>query len=126
MQLNRVLPPGPREYWVQLTTEQKNAPEHTKWMYDADPFAARKEVEQRQVKAAKKREETSGGGGNTSRNQPVSNEFSQAPEVKMASGLRETVEEAVKKASARRLISFHKSLRTARSRLALFILKQKA
>ena len=57
MQLNRVLPPGPREYWNELAAEHKNAPEHTKWMYDTDPFAARKEVDERQAKAAKKREE---------------------------------------------------------------------
>ncbi|KII93616.1 hypothetical protein PLICRDRAFT_131582 [Plicaturopsis crispa FD-325 SS-3] len=103
MQLNRVLPPGPREYWTELAAEHKGAPEHMSWMYDADPFAARKAVDERQAKASKKREEASGTTGETSsdahpRNAPVSGEFAQAPEVKMATGLREMVEEAVKKA----------------------------
>jgi hypothetical protein len=68
-------------------------------MYDADPFAARKEVEERQAKAAKKREEASGGGTSAQRSQTISGEFAQAPEVKMASGLRKMVEDAIKKAS---------------------------
>ena len=42
LQLNRVLPPGPREYWAQLVDEQKRSPDHMKWMWEPDPFAARK------------------------------------------------------------------------------------
>lgn len=64
-------------------------------MYDADPFAARKEVDERQAKAAKKRDEMNA--ASSSRNPPTSGEYAQAPEVKMASGLRELVEDAVKK-----------------------------
>ena len=67
-------------------------------MYDADPFAARKQVDERQAKAAKKKEE-SGEGSSGTPVQPISGEFAQAPEVKMASGLREMVEDAIKKAS---------------------------
>lgn len=101
MQLNRVLPPGPREYWNELAAEHKNAPEHTKWMYDTDPFAARKEVDERQAKAAKKREEVDENRSSSSRNQVVvSGEFALAPEVRMASSLRDIVEEAIKKASS--------------------------
>lgn len=73
-------------------------------MYDADPFAARKEVDERQAKVAKKREEAdenrAGGSSSSSRNQPISGEFAQAPEVRMASSLRDMVEDAVKKVSS--------------------------
>ena len=69
-------------------------------MYDTDPFAARKEVDERQAKAAKKRE-VDEDRGSSSRNQPaVFREFALAPEVRMASSLRDMVEEAVKKASS--------------------------
>ncbi|GBE77256.1 Putative DEAH-box ATP-dependent helicase [Sparassis crispa] len=97
IQLNRVLPAGPREYWNELAAEHKNAPEHQKWMYDADPFAARKVVAERQAKVAQKKEESSqqaqSFGGVR-----ASTEFANAPEVKMAAAMRSFVEEAVKKA----------------------------
>lgn len=65
-------------------------------MYQADPFAARKEVDERQARAVQKSRETSD--SNTDlRSQPVSSEYSHAPEVKMASGLREMVEDTIKK-----------------------------
>ncbi|KAI8990673.1 P-loop containing nucleoside triphosphate hydrolase protein [Trametes punicea] len=100
IQLNRVLPPGPREYWNQLAAEHKTAPEHQKWMYEADPFAARKAVEERQEKAAKKKEQASRGEGN-SVGSHGSSEFAHAPEAKMAASLREFVEDAVKKGIAK-------------------------
>ena len=61
-------------------------------MYDADPFAARQEVNKRQAKAALKHENTGAKTGGI-----ISDEFSQIPEVKMASPLRELVENAIKK-----------------------------
>lgn len=98
IQLHLVLPPGPRDYWNELAAEHKNAPEHMKWMYSADPFAARREVDDRQAKSAKKREEpTETVDTRGPKDLPASAEFSQAPEVKMASSLRELVEDAVKK-----------------------------
>lgn len=63
-----------------------------KWMYDADPFAARQEVNERQAKAARKQESA---GAKTSG--LISYEFSQTPEVKMATPLREFVEDVIKK-----------------------------
>jgi ATP-dependent RNA helicase DHX57 len=63
-----------------------------KWMYDADPFAARQQVNERQAAAARKHD---GIGAKTS--EPVSNGSSQIPEVKMATLLRELVEDAIKK-----------------------------
>ncbi|KAL4253594.1 hypothetical protein ABKN59_003415 [Abortiporus biennis] len=100
IQLNRVLPPGPRDYWNELANEHKTVPEHQKWMYDADPFAARKAVDERQAKAAKKREETAGSSSNTASLNATSPEFSHLPEVKMAGSLRELVEDSIKHAVA--------------------------
>lgn len=75
------------------------APEHQSWMYEADPFAAKKAVQERQEKAAKKKEQAS----NPERDaKPVTHspEYSDTPEVKMSSSLRDLVEEAVKKVHA--------------------------
>jgi ATP-dependent RNA helicase DHX57 len=89
MQLNLGLPPGPREYWKELANEHKNAPDHMKWMYDADPFAARRPVDERQAKRnAEPVAEKQG--------LSVSREYEHAPEVKMSTTLRDMVEEAVK------------------------------
>ena len=78
--------------------EHKKAPEHQKWMYEADPFAARKSVDERQEKAAKKKEEKEKGPSNQAVNQ-TSPEFAKCPEAKMASGLRDLVEDSIKKVS---------------------------
>ncbi|KAJ7293075.1 P-loop containing nucleoside triphosphate hydrolase protein [Mycena rebaudengoi] len=109
MQLNRVLPAGPRKYWDELAVEHKNSLDHLKWMYEADPFAARKEVEERQSKAGQRRIQVAASAGegadSTSfksseprQNTTVSAEFAQAPEVKMASALRDLAEDAIKQA----------------------------
>ncbi len=94
IQLNRVLPPGPRDYWAELATEHKKAPSHQSWMYDADPFAARKSVADRQEKAAKKKEaqETA----KTPASEPKSGLFNDSSEVKLSSELRGLVENAIK------------------------------
>ncbi|EGO02407.1 hypothetical protein SERLA73DRAFT_120997 [Serpula lacrymans var. lacrymans S7.3] len=97
IQLNRVLPPAPRDYWNELAAEHKAAPEHQQWMYDTDPFAARKQVDERQAKAVQKRE---AGASSGLQNAAGPNEFSRAPEVKMASSLRDLVEDAVKRATS--------------------------
>ncbi|KAH8992445.1 P-loop containing nucleoside triphosphate hydrolase protein [Lactarius akahatsu] len=99
IQLNRVLPPGPRDYWAELAVEHKNAPSHQEWMYEADPFAARKSVDDRQEKAAKKREETQQA---STRPVPQTDPgpFENSPEVKLSTELRELVENAIKTAIA--------------------------
>lgn len=63
-------------------------------MYAADPFAASQEVKERQEKAAQKREAES----QSSRSKASSayGMYSDSPEVKMATPLREMVEEAIK------------------------------
>lgn len=96
IQLNRVLPPGPREYWNQLAVEHHAAPEHQNWMYEADPFAARKVVGERQEKAAKKKEDGGRGQGSADRG-PGASDYASAPEAKMATTLRDFVEDAIKK-----------------------------
>ncbi|KAF9015717.1 P-loop containing nucleoside triphosphate hydrolase protein [Cyathus striatus] len=98
IQLNRVLPPGPRDYWNELAAEHKLIPDHQKWMYGEDPFAAQLEVSERQNKAAKRRDDTSGEKESNPSKFRQSNEYAQAPEVKMATGLRELVEESIKQA----------------------------
>ncbi|KAH0838102.1 P-loop containing nucleoside triphosphate hydrolase protein [Lanmaoa asiatica] len=110
MQLNRVLPPGPREYWSELAAQHKAAPEHQNWMYDADPFAAQKEVEERQAKAAQKKEEKAADlqGDIRKSSSSISHEFTQVPEVRMSSTLRDLVEDTVKKG---RLFLFFQSAR---------------
>lgn len=94
IQLNRILPSGPRDYWVELAAEHKKAPSHQSWMYDADPFAARKSVADRQEKAAKRKEIQESGEAPASQSQ--SNLFGDSPEVKLSSELRELVENAIK------------------------------
>jgi ATP-dependent RNA helicase DHX57 len=97
MQLNRVLPPGPREYWSELVTQHKTALEHQRWMYDTDPFAARKEVGERQAKTAQKKEEKVTSLQGDTHKSSIFPEFTQAPEVRMSSVLRGLVEDTVKK-----------------------------
>lgn len=83
---------------MQLAAEHKNSPEHQAWMYSADPFAAQREVQGRQSKVAAKREaENEGTSGDAPSKPSGKNEFTQATEVKMASELRELVEDAIKK-----------------------------
>ncbi|KAG0702732.1 P-loop containing nucleoside triphosphate hydrolase protein [Suillus ampliporus] len=96
IQLNRVLPPGPRDYWSELAAEHRNAPDHMNWMYDADPFAARRAVDERQAKAAQHRQQ---GNSKDSATQ-TSKEFAHAPEVRMTTELRDLVEDVVKKGNA--------------------------
>ena len=64
-------------------------------MYEADPFAARKSVEDRQEKAVKKKEEIQ-----QAATRPVSrigpDPFDNSPEVKLSTELRELVENAIK------------------------------
>ncbi|OCF36386.1 ATP-dependent RNA helicase A [Kwoniella heveanensis BCC8398] len=109
------LPPSIRPYWSTLTAEKAASPPHRAWEYNPDPFAAKKEVEDRQTKkkdkdaAAKEAEEdgfgASGSGGKSARGTPAKeankggggHEWERAPEVKMASSLREMVEGTVRK-----------------------------
>lgn len=110
IQLRLVLPPEPRRYWDELVEEHKKAPDHQAWQYSPDPFAAKKMVEERQTEAQKRRDEReaskaeldmdSQGLPSTSLAPTVrvnTKEFDRAPEVRMASALRELVEAAISK-----------------------------
>jgi ATP-dependent RNA helicase DHX57 len=98
IQLNRVLPPGPREYWNELAAEHKKAADHQQWMYAADPFQAAKEVETRQAQAAERRSQAQSSAPNTrADSSPTQGVFAKAPEIRMASSLRDLVEAALKK-----------------------------
>ncbi|KNZ80627.1 Putative DEAH-box ATP-dependent helicase [Termitomyces sp. J132] len=94
--MHLVLPPGPRQYWNELAEERKNSPPYMKWQYIEDPFAAQQEQEK--APAAKRNNDVAREASSSSKpNQSQAfGEFSQAPEVKMAAGLRERVEEAIK------------------------------
>jgi hypothetical protein len=61
-------------------------------MYAADPFVAQQEVKERQAKAAQKKAVTNSVQNETSSSGP----YKDSPEVRMATSLREKVEEAIK------------------------------
>lgn len=112
------LPPVIRPYWSQLQAEKAAAPEHRAWEYAADPFAARKEVDERQARRKEKEavrngdaasgsgtpaEGSSRAGSGHSTPAAVGGrgiEWGRAPEVKMSGSLREMVEGTVKKVRA--------------------------
>ncbi|KAG8880465.1 hypothetical protein FRB97_000766 [Tulasnella sp. 331] len=102
LQLHVRLPPGPREYWGKLVEGHKKIPADQTWKYEADPFAAaarrRISMEEAAVKRAKREEkekaDKEAGKGVFN---PASRQYNHAPEVKMASGLRDQVETAITK-----------------------------
>lgn len=106
------LPPTIRPYWSELLAEKAGAPAHREWEWREDPFAARKEVEERQNKKVEKESRANGdagggGGGGSARGSGRSTpaedgrrggrHWEEAPEVRMAPALREMVEGVVKK-----------------------------
>lgn len=93
IQLNRVLPTGPREYWQELAEEHRTIPEHKKWQYDPDPFAAKAALEERQRRAADKR------GKPETEEESDLRIFDGHSDVRMATTLRDQVESAIKKVS---------------------------
>lgn len=74
-------------------------------MYDPDPFAAKKMVQERQTKASEKREAVAAAASETtpgSREASLAaREFERYPEVKMAPELRAMVEDSIKQVCAR-------------------------
>ncbi|KAG9026944.1 hypothetical protein FRB95_008310 [Tulasnella sp. JGI-2019a] len=102
LQLHLRLPPGPREYWGKLSEGRKKLPEDQAWKYEVDPFAAaarrRHGMEETAAKRARreekeKAEQAAGKAPATN----ASRQYNHAPEVKMASGLRDMVEAAITK-----------------------------
>jgi ATP-dependent RNA helicase DHX57 len=98
-----VLPPTVRPFWSTLLAEKAAAPAHRAWDFAADPFAAKKEVEQRQEKRKQnevKREEAEKSGevrnGNGNGN-GGGREWGNVPEVRMTQTQREVVEEIIRR-----------------------------
>lgn len=119
MKLHLVLPPGPRDYWNELAAEHKTAPTHLHWLYAADPFGAKKGSDEKakskdapstsglryatdpfgtrkgldEQKAKFKDAPTTSG----LRRNVATTKANDLPEVKMATTIREAVEETIKK-----------------------------
>jgi ATP-dependent RNA helicase DHX57 len=93
IQLNRALPPGPRDYWNELVDQHKAVSEDKKWMYDADPFDAKKKHEKPMQAARSSTEATPSAGRDRDLGQRPKSDY---PEVLMATSLRELVEDAIK------------------------------
>lgn len=95
LQLHRLLPPGPRDYWADLQKEHKEAPEHLDWQYNPDPFAAKNEVNQRQeahtLRTMNKEKRQAA--------EEFSQSYKNVAEVRMATSVREMVEDVIKEAS---------------------------
>ena len=111
------LPPSIRPYWSTLTAEKAATPPHRAWEWNSDPFVAKKEVEDRQSKkkdkekAAEEANGESASGRSTPRPNGVNGsvgaggggrEWENAPEVRMAPTLRESVEGTVRRVSSQR------------------------
>ncbi|OXG91457.1 ATP-dependent RNA helicase A [Cryptococcus neoformans A2-102-5] len=101
--MSMTLPPSIRPYWSELTIEKAAAPAHRAWEYNPDPFAAKKEVTDRQGKRKEKEEKDKevGSSGETGEAEGAKGSggrgWDNAPEVKMAASLREMVEGTVRK-----------------------------
>lgn len=104
MPLHRVLPPGPREYWLQLEQEKKSAPSHRSWEFDSDPFKAVLEVKKRQQSRDQSKADSSSNlGVVTPRDEKRSlpKFWSTAPEIKMDHALRDQIEKIIRTLMAR-------------------------
>ncbi|WFD30080.1 RNA helicase [Malassezia sp. CBS 17886] len=93
--LQRVLPPGPREYWAKLEHVKAAAPPGDAWKWESDPFDAALRRDAERAARDKARQE-----GDTARAHPrapvLSRAWMRAPEVRMAPALRELVERIVR------------------------------
>jgi len=96
LQLHRLLPPGPREYWARLEEDRKKAPQHLAWQYEPDPFAAQKEVKARQEAASQRRKKKELGANE----QDINITMGHIPEVRMAGSVRDMVENIIKEVRA--------------------------
>lgn len=103
--MSMTLPPSIRPYWSELAAEKAAAPAHRAWEYNPDPFAAKKEVSDRQEKRKQKEEKDKevGPSGESAKAKEARGSggrgWDNAPEVKMAASLREMVEGTVRKVS---------------------------
>ena len=105
-----VLPPSIRPYWSTLLAEKAAAPAHREWEWNPDPFAAKKQVEERQAKRKEKlekidKDETVQGrkeaGNGMAQASGGERGWKNVPEVKMTQTQREVVEEIIRRVSTR-------------------------
>ncbi|WFD27013.1 RNA helicase [Malassezia nana] len=90
--LHRVLPPGPREYWLALEEVKAQAPDSEQWKWAPDPFEA---LAQRDAEAAA-RAKAIAAAKEAQSTPKISKAWQRAPEVRMAPALRELVESTVR------------------------------
>ena len=93
--LHRVLPPGPREYWLQLEEVKAQSMEHDNWKWAADPFDAimKRDAER---EAREKERAAREAAKNDPSKRPMSKVWQRAMEVRMAPELRELVESTIR------------------------------
>ncbi|KNE91270.1 hypothetical protein PSTG_15294 [Puccinia striiformis f. sp. tritici PST-78] len=104
MPLHRVLPPGPKDYWVNLEQEKRTAPAHRDWEFDPDPFQAAVEVKKRQQVREQNIEQSTStheGGSRGEEKKSLPKCWSLAPEVKMDHVLRDRSEQIIRGLLAR-------------------------
>lgn len=94
--LHRVLPPGPREYWLQLEEVKAQSPAHDSWKWAQDPFdaIAKRDAER---EAREKERAAKEAAKNDPAKRPLSKAWQRAMEVRMAPALRELVEATIRK-----------------------------
>ena len=95
LSLQKMLPAGPREYWIQLEGVKAQSSPDDEWKWAADPFDA---VQKRDASAAAREKERAERAARRAdpAARPLSRAWQRAPDVKMAPALRELVEATVR------------------------------
>lgn len=95
LNLQKTLPAGPREYWIQLESVKAQSSADGEWKWAADPFEA---VQKREATIAAKEKERAEREArkNDPQSRPLSRAWQRALDVKMAPALRELVETTVR------------------------------
>ncbi|KAL4401098.1 putative ATP-dependent RNA helicase Ucp12 [Malassezia pachydermatis] len=121
--LHRVLPPGPREYWLELESVKAQAPESDAWKWAADPFEA---IAKRDAEAEAREKEKAAreAAKNDPSKKPMSKAWQRAQEVRMAPALRELVENTIRARMSELPITTETN--TVRDKMASLSLDKKA
>lgn len=95
LSLDSILPTGPREYWRTLASHKGKAPEHLNWLWQADPFEAsqKMQIEKEAKRIAREKKEMQAENGPR-----LPKAWLEAREIRMAKGMRDMIEETVRKA----------------------------
>ncbi|WFC97591.1 RNA helicase [Malassezia yamatoensis] len=93
--MHRILPPGPREYWLALEKVKLESPPIDSYKWESDPFdALQNHLAQRAAK--KKERELREAQRNDPKVRPMSKAWQRAQEVRMSPALRELVESTIR------------------------------